>query len=62
MKTYKMSSTQPQTMVWVYTDVGLLATAPRLSKEFIAHSLGTPNVEAHPKCFIDSMPYNSEHT
>lgn len=62
MQTYKMLSTQPQTTVWVYTDVGPLATAHRLSKEFIAHSLGTPNVEAHPKCFTGSMLYSSEHT
>lgn len=44
------------------TDLGPLVTAPRLSKGFIAHRLGIPSAEACPKCFVDAMPYDPEHT
>ena len=40
---------------WAQRDFWLLATAPRLSKGFVAHRLGIPNVEAT----LLLMPYHT---
>jgi len=45
---YDMLSTQPQTVVGMFIYLEPLATTPRLSRGFMAHSLRAPDVETPP--------------